>query len=84
MVKKNNFDEKKNHVPRPGLEPASPQITQNQVKLNLNAITTWPPKGLGARVDKIRVVNNHSKFTIKVNFWPQKAIFGQFPPISAK
>jgi hypothetical protein len=55
------------------------------VKLNLNAITTGLPKSLGARKDKvIGVINKHSTFTIKVNFWPKKAIFGPFPPISAQ
>jgi hypothetical protein len=81
MLRKINLNEKKIHVPELGLEPTTPQITQNQAKLNLNAITTGLPKVLGAREDKvIGVINKHSTFTIKVNFWPKKAIFCPFPP----
>ena len=39
-----NLNEKKNHVPEGGIEPMTAQISQNQGKLDLNAITTLPSR----------------------------------------
>ena len=79
---------KKIHVPQLGLEPTSPQITSNYTKprdFRPKCYNHWATKGLGTRGDKvIGVINNHSTFTIKVNFWPKKAIFDPFPPISVQ
>ena len=44
MLRKINLNEKKNHVPERGIEPATAQISQNQGKLDLNAITTLPSR----------------------------------------
>ena len=38
------MNEKKNHVPEGGIEPMTAQISQNQGKLDLNAITTLPSR----------------------------------------
>ena len=81
MLRKINLNEKKNHVPELGLEPTTPQITQNQVKLNLNAITTGLSKGLGASEDKvIGVINKHSTSTIKVSFGQKRPFLAHFRP----
>ena len=41
-IKKNNLNEKKNHAPERGIEPATAHISQNHSLLDLNAITTLP------------------------------------------
>ena len=41
-----NLNEKKNHLPEWGIELTTLKISQNQGKLDLNAITTWPRRHL--------------------------------------
>ena len=37
-----NLNKKKFHLPERGIELTTPQISQKQSILDLNAITTWP------------------------------------------
>ena len=44
-IKEINLNEK-NHIPERGIEPTAAQISQNQGKLDLKAITTLPSRFL--------------------------------------
>ena len=88
MLRKNNLNKEKNSCSSAG---ARTHITSNYLKFTKprdfrpKCYNHWAAKDLGTREDKlIGVINNHFTFTIKVNFWPKKAIFDPFPPISVQ
>ena len=88
MLRKINLNEEKNSCSSAG---ARTHITSNYLKFTKprdfrpKRYNHWATKDLGTRGDKvIGVINNHSTFTIKVNFWPKNAIFDPFPPISVQ
>ena len=83
MLRKINLNEGKNSCSSAG---ARTHITSNYLKFTKprdfrpKCYNHWATKDLGTRGDKvIGVINNRSTFTIKVNFWPKKAIFNPFP-----
>ena len=88
MLRKNNLNKEKNSCSSAG---ARTHITSNYLKFTKprdfrpKRYNHWATKDLNTGGDKvIEVINNHSTFTIKVNFWPKKAIFDPFPPISVQ
>ena len=80
MLRKINLNEEKNSCSSAG---ARTHITSNYTKprdFRPKRYNHWATKDLSTIWDKvIGVINNHSTFTIKVNFWPKKAIFDPFP-----
>ena len=88
MLRKNNLNKEKNSCSSAG---AQTHINSNYLKFTKprdfrpKCYNHWATKDLNTGGDKvIGVINNHSTFTIKVNFWPKKAIFDPFPPISVQ
>ena len=88
MLRKNNLNKEKNSCSSAGTRT---HITSNYLKFTKprdfrpKRYNHWATKDLSTRRDKvIGVIKNHSTFTIKVNFWPKKAIFDPFPPISVQ
>ena len=88
MLRKNNLNKEKNSCSSAG---ARTHITSNYLKFTKprdfrpKRYNHWATKDLNTGGDKVfGVINNHSTFTIKVNFWPKKAIFDPFPPISVQ
>ena len=88
MLRKINLNEEKNSCSSAG---ARTHITSNYLKFTKprdfrpKRCIHWATKDLSTKWDKvIGLINNHSTFTIKVNFWAKKAIFDPFPPISVQ
>ena len=85
MLRKINLNEEKNSCSSAG---ARTHITSNYTKprdFRPKRYNHWATKDLGTRGDKvIGVINNHSTFTIKVNFWPKKAILTHFRPFPSR
>ncbi len=57
-------EEKKNHLPERGVEPATLQIFQKQSKLDLNATTTRPHSHFVGRCSKVRYCSIFNKVAV--------------------